>query len=183
MDDPLLSQAAFDELIAEAKRALKRNDEFKVRHAAAKRQLWEKLAGPLFDELLASRESAERHLGDANPNKRLAALMVLLDHWKPNAQLAQTCENLAFADNDSQVRGVALSGLGKCYAYTQDARVLRLLAGIVCDERQSKSFRNSAYIALFHVADVDARSLPEPGYRFPDDVDWDFVARFTKVAV
>ena len=29
-DDPLLSQAAFDELIAEAKRALKRNDEFKV---------------------------------------------------------------------------------------------------------------------------------------------------------
>lgn len=120
MNDQVSSDASFDELIAEAKRSFEWIDEFKVRHAAAKRQLWEQLAGSIFHELLASKESAERDLGDADPNKRLAALMVLSDHWRPTAQLAQTCEKMAFADNDAQVRGVALSGLGKCYAYTQE---------------------------------------------------------------
>jgi hypothetical protein len=180
MEDALRSQAAFNELIADAKRAMQRIDESKVRHAAAKRQLLQQVAGPHFDELMASRESAERHLDDADSKKRLAALMVLLDHWRPNTQLAQTCENLAFADGDATVRGVALSGLSQCYADTQDARVLRLLASIVANEQQSNRFRKSAYFGLFPVvgiAGIDARSLPDPDFRFPDDVDWELVSR------
>jgi hypothetical protein len=51
-------------------------------------------------------------------------------------------------------------------------------ANIVADERQSNRFRSSAYFGLFQVAAIDARSLPEPDFRFPDDVDWNLVSSF-----
>jgi hypothetical protein len=177
MSKTVSSEMSFEDLIAEAKRAFERIEESKVRIAAGQRQLLEKAAGNIISSLFVSRESAENYLGDSDSNKRIAALMVLLDHWRPNAQLAQTCEKIALTDSDAQVRGVALVGLGQCYADTRDARVLRLLAGIVGDEKQPSESRSSAYFALFQVDGVDAKSLPDPSFRFPDGVDWKLVSR------
>src|SRR5207244_1008829 len=109
------------------------------------------------------------------------------DHWKPNAFFAKKCEELAFWDPDSGVRGIALISLGPCYANTKDSHISQRLATIVRDESINQLHRESAYCNLFMIqgAPFERNPLIQKAigkFRFPDDVDWSFVDSFLEGA-
>jgi len=142
--------------------------------------MWEKLAGDRLPELMESREGAARFLQDSDWRLRLCALSLLKRKWRPDAALAETSEKLAFADPHPQVRGVALHTLACCFQGTDDPRIGKLLADIVVDERRyDEQSRRSAYSGLFILRDIDvSERLRAIKKRFPEDVDWEFVASF-----
>jgi hypothetical protein len=86
---------------------------------------------------------------------------------------------MALDDADGQVREVALLALGSCYHGSNDARIGRLLAGILKDASQPENFRKIAYTGLFQVRGLPVESWPEPkAVRLEKDVDWSFVESF-----
>ena len=67
------------------------------------RKMWENLAGSHAAAMIESRASAESYL--AHPAQvRLAALLVLKHHWKPDKSFAQACERMVLDDPDAKVR-------------------------------------------------------------------------------
>lgn len=148
-------------------------------------QHWRKLAGSAVDLMLHDRSCAVAQLTHSNANTRNVALSVLISHWKSekDPEFAQRCEKMAFGDPDDTVRSVALRLLGECYQNTDDRRIGKLLAQLVCDERQPSDCRSGAYLALFRLrglfADWPGRSsVPVTLFRFPEHVHWSFVNSF-----
>lgn len=148
-------------------------------------QRWRSLAGAAVDLMLEDREQALRRLTDSDPKIRYVALSLLVSHWNSakDQEFAQQCEKMAIDDTDNTVRSVALRILGQCYKNTDDARIGKLLAQVVRDELQTAECRAGAYLALFRLrglfADWPGRNtIPPTVFRFPEHVDWAFVASF-----
>src|SRR5216684_5790075 len=64
--------------------------------------------GSELDNLLQSPDAAEKWLLDADPKKRIVALLLCRDYWSRTDFFLQQCELLAFRDTDQIVRGIAL---------------------------------------------------------------------------
>jgi len=179
MSQKVASEPSFEEIIAGAKRDIQESQQIYARHKLAQKNHWERLVGPDVEDWLNNRATAEAILADPNPKRRLAALEILLHHWKPDPKLAAACEKMVFDDPDGQVRVVALFALGICYNGSLDFRIGKLLASIVNDAAQPENFRKAAYTGLFHVRGLPVQSWPDPTTFRPDrDVDWAFVQSF-----
>lgn len=150
--------------------------ESELRSRQHNERMWRKLAGEHFEEMLASRESAEKYLSHPDWQLRVAAIAILRSVWEPDKSLAAACEEMLLKDPHSQVRGIAAITLGSIFQGTNDRRVGSLLATVVKGTTLPDSVRRSAHQALFHIRGVFVLDIPLPGtYRFPEDVDWDFV--------
>ncbi len=142
-------------------------------------RMWRELAGAQTDEMLASPEKAEKYLRHPSWKLRLAAISILRMVWEPNERLATECEKIAFDDPHVQVRETALFTLACCFEGTNNARIGALLAQIVSDSGSPEGVRKSAYEGLFRLRGLPVSATPLPGkYRFPEDVDWEFVKSF-----
>jgi hypothetical protein len=145
------------------------------------KRLWEERAGPHAARMLESRATAEAYLTHPQANLRLAAIMVLKDHWKPDASFVATCEMMVLNDTDPEVRAVAVVTLAGCYKGTDDRRVGGVVARVVQETSAPLSLRRAAYRSLFQI-----RGMPYEAYanaasdslRFPEDADWQFVNSF-----
>jgi tetratricopeptide (TPR) repeat protein len=154
------------------------------------RKLWEGLVGTLVDDMLASRETAERYLRDARPSVRKVALAVVSGHWgaKAGDDCVGVCEDLSIHEADADVRSVALCALGSCYHGTDDVRVGRFLSTIVHDEAESQMCRLAAYDALYSLRGTAPPLQPAVGEDaprspgIPAELDWSFVDTFLEVA-
>jgi hypothetical protein len=139
----------------------------------------EMMAGAALQSLLESKEATQEHLDDADAKMRCAALTLMTYHWGPTEQFKNRCEAMAFEDSDSIVRSTAMSCLGWCFRGTDDRRIEKLLASVVCDNTADVRNRRSAYISLFHTKGVPSERMPRAkllaNLRVPEDVDWAFV--------
>jgi hypothetical protein len=111
---------------------------------------------------------------------RIAALMLVGDEWTPIEQFKDECERLALTDPEEQVRGIALTKLCACYAGTNDSRIGRLVAEIVTNETLPLAYRLCAYQGLHDIRGTPVLEWPtlNPTFRFPQDVDHNFVDQF-----
>jgi hypothetical protein len=114
------------------------------------------------------------------PSIRIAALFLVGSEWTITSEIRDACEELAFADADSQVRGVAISTLSDCYADTRDRRVCRRFAELAVNPSEPEADRLAALQGLYSIEGILVLAWPElqPGFRFPGDVDWRFVQQF-----
>lgn len=150
------------------------------------RKEWESLGLPCLEEMLRSPEAAEFHLKDPNPACRRLALEVLQRQWKYTQASADYCELLCVQDPDPIVRRMAVFALGHFYEKSNNARISRMLAAIACDETAEPGLREGAYFGLHDVCGNTAFDHPliltasKGGFRFPEDVDWDFVRKFVQ---
>jgi hypothetical protein len=171
------ANGTFDKLVEETRRALESCRSGIADFKESQRQLWKQWAGAEVEVMLQSPAAAERYLHHADKYIRLAALGILVFHWQATKRIAATFEQMAFDDQDDEVRGAALVALGMCYAKSDDRRIEKLFATIVRDEKQSPEFRRIAYTNIFQVRGLTVDSWPQIGGTFnvPKDVDWAFV--------
>jgi hypothetical protein len=146
-------------------------------------QLWEALAGSALGKLLSSRDKTQEALKDNDPKLRMAALLLLCDHWPRDAELSKLCEKMAFGDSDPEVRAFAFGQAGALSKGTGDARMGKMLARVVHDHQEPANVRRAAYRALFQVRGLPLFSLYKAGVlskdaKFPEDCDWAFVDSF-----
>lgn len=168
-----------EDLVAQAKAALADNESTYSRFQQTRRQHWEDLIGPGVDELLENRALAMQYLNNPEPKHRIAALDILASHWKPDELLSAKCEEMALHDTDNQVRAVALTTLACCYQSSNNVRIGRMMADIVCDAAASDNVRIAAYRSLFRISGLPVDRWPDPmRFQFPGDVDWEFVKSF-----
>jgi hypothetical protein len=175
-----ISTDSLEELVACAKASEPAGKQAYVQFQAARQQYWEQLAGSAAKLMQSNLETARSFLLDANPKRRLAALDILARQWKPDAELLAAAEKIAFYDQDSDVRTVALLVVGDCCSGTKDRRITRLLAEVALDTGRDEKFRKAAYLGLFKVC-LPIQAWPDlASFRFPEDVDWDFVRNLTQ---
>jgi hypothetical protein len=133
----------------------------------------------LFQEMLRSREAAEQAVSHPEAKARNAALYLVVQHWGLGEQYAGVCESLAQFDPDLVVREQAVCLLSAHIADRDNARVGRLLARMVPDEAEPASLRLNAFRGLICLRGLELDWRPRLNdLRFPDDVDWAFVASF-----
>jgi len=145
-------------------------------------EIWKLLAGDQLDEMLADAEKAKQNLKHPSWKMRLAAISVLRERWRQYNELALDVERMASEDGHPQVRECALFTLACCFEGTNDRRIGKLLGGIVQNEKLPKAFRETAYNGLFRLRGMAALDSPMPGkFRFPEEVDWQFVESFFRL--
>ncbi len=144
---------------------------------------FQKLAGPQLETMLLSREMTETFIKDLDVNLKCSAIWLLIHHWGPCKESATICEELAVRDALDSVRAIAISGLGKIYWDTQDLTTGKLLAGIVDNPSETIPNRQQAYFSLLGVwkPSFIVNMLNIVGFRFPEDVDWEFVSSFGEI--
>jgi hypothetical protein len=135
--------------------------------------------GPGVQTLLQSQEATEAHIDDADPRMRFAALTLMTYHWGPTEEFQKRCEDMAFHDPDAKVRSRAIGCLGACFHDTDNRRLERLLADIVCNESATYAQRRAAYVALFEISGANMPWVEViANLRIPEDIDWAFVESF-----
>jgi hypothetical protein len=171
-------------------RAKQSDDRNKLQQKRSKemmQQRWKTLAGDMHDEMFQDVESAGRHLTHSVANIRICSIDVLVRHWhiNPDSPYSEKIRDLAFGDEDTEVRSMAVFGISRCYAGTDDVRIGRQLALLVGDPAAPPRERKAAYCGLFRV-----RGLPFGGsvsaliqstresLRVPEDFDFEFVGSF-----
>jgi hypothetical protein len=157
--------------------------ELRMRSEARNRQLWATLAGSALQSILESRCDTERFLHDEDSRRRIAALLVLCDHWPHSDKLYGQIEQIALTDPNTEVRAVALGKVGVLHKGSNDQRVGAMLAGFVYDERAPTAIRCAAYWALYQLRGLPVFSLYRSGVlkkdmESPHDYDWAFVDTF-----
>lgn len=167
-----------DEVTAQAKRAVEEG-------SASLRQFYaetmKKLAGDQLETMLQSRDAAESFLQSVDPKMRRAALFVVMHYWKPTTEFGELCEHFILHDPDTTVRVAALGNVSAIYVGTDDQRIGRLFAQLTYDEAQPIELRSHAYRMLYQVRGMPLSSKEKawsPEFRFPDEVDWQFVDSF-----
>lgn len=183
MSDSSSQDDSLAEAISVAKNEVELSKRILLSMEEDKRRLLEKLAGGHLKEMLEDQTMAEAQLESPNPSLRSAALIIFADHWRNTAKMPQLCERIALGDHDPEVSILALSILCEYFEGSKDFRIGRLLAGVVCDESRPADYRAAAYNGLFQISGVAISSWPNMkrflgSWRFPNDVDWDFVQRF-----
>jgi hypothetical protein len=142
-------------------------------------KMLEEYAGPFVRELALSRITTYQHLNNQDPKIRFAALALIHMNWGVTQQIADLCEKTARNDSDAKIRGLAITCLWSHYKEKSDSRIGKMLATIVCDEREDPDVREVAYRGLFYLREIVPAQLPSPlGFKFPDDIDWGFVYTF-----
>lgn len=123
--------------------------------------------------------TAYRYLNHHDPKIRFAALtLVWINDWITE-EIADISEEMALSDPDENVRGQAIIGLTSFYDGTNNSRIGRFLAKIVCNEDEGTAVRKVAYRSLFLMPESIRLPLPAAtGFRFPADVDWALVRKF-----
>jgi hypothetical protein len=116
-------------------------------------KLWKALAGPLYEELLRSKETAFAHIFDANDDIRIAAIQIFDSHWNGSmdVEFQTACREIATSDSSDSVRVSAIGSIGKAMQCSRDANVSRLLADITKGNSASDRVRHAAYWALREV--------------------------------
>ncbi len=175
MTSDISSDESLDELLQRVKSSQRSSDQAVARYRSTQNAQWQQLAGAALEQMLQSRQAAEKFLSDADPKRRIAALSILASHWKPDGNLAAVTEKLAFDDSDLEVRNVAVLVIGDCFVGTNDARATKMFAGLVNDSAHPETFRQWAYLGLCKVCRPIDDWPDVPTFRFPDDVDWHFV--------
>jgi hypothetical protein len=170
------------EIIKEGQRIKEDTQQSRTRFAQSQRESWRQLVGERLDEMLANCQSAMNCLEDLNGTVRAVALEILLEVWKTqtSSEFRQQCEKMALADSDIEARSMAVIALGSCYSSTNDVAIGTLLAKLITDESLALPIRESAYHSLFTLSGRTEAwvDLNMYGYKFPVDVDWNFVNRY-----
>jgi hypothetical protein len=179
---PPLSQTEIDAYINHLE-ALQRDFEQLNSRNEVFLQAWlRELAGAHLDQLLASREETLRAFSNPNPKMRRAAVHLAEVHWgMTDLAIGSLYETMALTDPDPGVRQTAIGALGSCYERTKDARIGRMLAGIIRDETLTDAIRLRAYTTLIRVhgySDYTGTSaLVVPTL---EAIDWSFVQEYSK---
>jgi hypothetical protein len=138
----------------------------------------ETMTGPGLRLLLENKQVTEEHLNDPEPKMRRAALTLMTYHWGSTEQFKGRCEEMVLRDPDATVRSTAISCLGTCFSGTDNRRIVKLLADVVCNESETYKMRRSAYLSLLIVS-MPPERMPRcevlANLRIPEDVDWTFV--------
>jgi hypothetical protein len=149
-----------------------------------RQMLLEELVGrDVVQAMLQSREVAERYIDHPEAKYRCVAIATITDHWNADEQFAATCERLATADDDVNVRMAAITTLGKYYDSTGNRRIGQMLARMVQAASYPEILRHSAYEALWQLARggdslTTWRLLAPAPMQFPGDVDWSLISHF-----
>ena len=140
----------------------------------------ERHCGKLVVQKVGQNEAiAMEHLRHPKAKYRFAALDLIDWKWGVTQEVADICEELVVSDPDVSVRGLAAVRLGGYYSRSGNLRVGDLLARIVCKESENPQVRQSAYRALYWLPE-EFIWLPPLDFRFPNDVDWEFVDSFVR---
>ena len=145
--------------------------------------VWEQSAGCHAARMRESRAIAESYLSHRERELRCTALSILCKYWKPDKSFEEACERLVFHDPDVEVRSLALACLACCYSGSDDHRIGRLAARLVLDESAPHGLRRAAHLALFTIRGMPTKALLNAcssRFRFPEDVDWEFVDTFLR---
>jgi hypothetical protein len=146
-------------------------------------RIWRKLVGSSFDDLVAHPELLSKYFSHPDPKVRLVALSFSEDDRSLGSEFFRSCEKLAMHDPDREVQESAINVLARLHARTADRRIGGLLVEVMKDDSRPTSVRRAAYSALFQLRGLPASTWPimarhAHAFRFPDDVDWSFVASF-----
>ena len=157
-----------------------------------RRRIWKNEAGPFFEEVTRSFESATALLTHPDPRARLVAMLLIKDHWRPVPYLGDierghtsdfdpVYKKLAFEDDSPKVRGAAMLHVVMWFSQTHDLDLSRKLAGVLRDVTQPPEIRFVAYAGLLAVNDLESELWRSPRKSCldwtPEDVDWGLVDR------
>ena len=129
----------------------------------------------------SSPAAAASYLDHPAADLRRAALKVLYRYWRSEHDVRGTCMRLLRNDQEIDVRIEAENVLGAVCHWTDDPEVGRVLAGIVRATRSLRSYDNGRHLRLFSLRAMPVRRILDVAsrtFRFPEDVDWDFVDSF-----
>lgn len=167
------------DIIEEGKRIKKQWQESRARFESKQREIRRQLAGERVDQMVKSYQDAIKCLEDTSGIIRMVALEILLGVWRTHttSEFRQKCEQMAIEDSDPQVRSMAVIALGSVYENTNDPVVGKLLASLIKEHSLPSGIRESAYHSLYSLCGQSAAwiELNLNGFRFPNDVDWEFV--------
>ena len=164
-----------------AHKVLREIDAAKARIRAVELSDLKQLAGEQLAEMCDSCTVAAMYVEHPAPNLRRAAIGVLYRYWRSDYDIRTVCMRLIVGDRDTDVRVEAEETLAAVCAGTNDAEAGRFLARIVRDASEPVKVRQRAYLALFFVRPMPVRRMLDVAsreFRFPEDVDWDFVNSF-----
>lgn len=119
------------------------------------------LAGPHYEEMMRSKESALEYLSSPDYRVRIAAILVCQSTWNCGAdsRVVEACRNTAASDADDHFRITAISLLGMALSSTKTPDASRFVANLVMASASSIDVRRTAYWALreiqFGIEDVD----------------------------
>lgn len=111
------------------------------------------LVGPVYEELVRSKETVLAHIFHADRNVRIAAIYLCDLFWKcpKDVEFLDAYRKTAATDPDDAVRRVAVGLLGATLEGTRDLSTSQFLADTVKDSRTSAELREAAYSALRQV--------------------------------
>src|SRR5262249_55573262 len=138
-------------------------------------RMLEEYSGPIVREFAQNRAMTYQSVCHRDAKLRFAALSLVNMKWGVTQDIANLSEELALNDPDARVRGSAILCLSGFYVKTQSPRVIRLFATIVRNEKEELDVREVAYSALWRMREHDPLKWQSPIFKFPDDVDWEFV--------
>jgi hypothetical protein len=150
-----------------------------------RRTEWTKLVGSLVSEMLCDLECVERGLTDSDSRIRYVALKMMSGEWPPTPAGVTAAYQILHAQHETELYNDAVLILSQYYAGTNDKAIGGCLASIVYNESFPTQARLKAYAGLYDirgtpiVAHPTVRAAPKE-LRFPEDVDWSFVASFGK---
>lgn len=137
--------------------------------------------GALTEEMARNPTMLHCYLSDPSVDVRQAALAIISESHIDLSIYAELAKELILRDPDLHVRWAAFHLLGKCYDGSKDPVIGRFMARIVLDPDQLSFIRLQAYKSLIYLEDLSVEWIPMVNdLRFPDDIDWMFVRRFTE---
>ena len=116
-------------------------------------ETWRELAGPLYDELIRSKEAALSRLFAPERDVRIAAIHICQSTWQcsTDSRFLDSCRRLANTDPDDLVREHAASSLGMALCASQDRSTSQFLAALAKNGVTPQHVRMAAYWALREV--------------------------------
>jgi hypothetical protein len=113
-------------------------------------EIWKEMAGPVYSDLVQSKEKALANLFHADSNVRTAAIHICDSFWNygQDIKFVNACRKIAAADPVETVRAHAILSFGKAYQSSKDLSASQFLADIVMDNGNSFGLRMAAYWAL-----------------------------------
>jgi hypothetical protein len=117
------------------------------------KELAKELAGPLYGDLLRSKEAALALLESDEPNVRLAAIGICDRQWGcgRDPHFIDKCRAIAKADSSITVRVHAIDVLARAFQGTRDSAMLQFLAELIADPAIGDLLRRDACSAMRRV--------------------------------
>lgn len=184
-DDVPSSQDTYEELSEEERESMReslaniRQEVEKSREENRPKYLAQlrKQGGDFVDVLIQSAEETLKAIHSTDPVHRRISLHLALYYWEFHEEIVGDCESLAFTDPDEQVRRVAIKGLGLLYKSTEDARIGKLLAGIIKSSELPEQLRLIAYGSLVHLDGKWKHNVRLLSLTL-DTFDWDLIKKY-----